>query len=109
MIPIRNWEQDYAELFDELNHMALRGVVIGTLRAYQSLIPKIGKELRSMLVDREKDRRYHIDKELRNRMYNFAFSKLSHKRMGICKEMGDLWGTLATKYHKRFICNCKCE
>ncbi len=109
MIPMRNWEQDYRELFDQLNHMALLGVVIGTLRAYQSLIPKISKELRTMLVDREKDRRYHIDKDLRNCMYNFAFAKLTHKRMGICKEMGDLWGVLATKYHKRFICNCKCD
>ncbi len=109
MIPIEDWEKDYGDLFEQLNHMALRGVVVGTLRAYQSLIPKIGGELRTMLVDRERDRRYHIDKDLRNRMYNFAFSMLNHKRMGICKEMGDLWGVLATKYHKRFICNCKCD
>jgi len=109
MIPVPGWKKYYSELFAELNKIDLRGVVVGTLRAYPGLAFRISKELRSMLKNKDIDGRYHIDANIRNEMYEFAFSRIKAKRMGICKESGEMWGQLSKKHSKRFICNCRCQ
>lgn len=109
MIPILKWKKHYSELFSELNKLKLRGVVVGTLRAYPSLTHKISNELKNMLKSKDIDGRYHVDEDLRNEMYSFSFRKLKSKRVGICKESGTLWGRLSKNFGKTFICNCRCQ
>jgi len=109
MIPVEGWEHLYSCLFDRLNALDLKGVVIGTLRAYPGLIWRIGNELRSMLTERGGDGRYHLPWNLRLNMYKLAFSKLRYEYMGVCKENGSLWGILAREFKKKFLCNCTCD
>ena len=109
MIPVEGWEHLYSCLFDRLNALDLKGVVIGTLRAYPGLIWRIGNELKSMLTERGGDGRYHLPWNLRLDMYKLAFSKLRYEYMGVCKENGSLWGILAREFKKKFLCNCTCD
>ncbi|HEV8405514.1 MAG TPA: radical SAM protein [Nitrososphaera sp.] len=107
MIPVKGWRQQYKGLFNQLNKLQLYGVVVGTLRAFSGLKPKMTKELSNMLEVREKDRRWHLEQELRDEMYSLAFSTLNAERMGLCKEAGRTWGLLGKKYgYRKFICNC---
>ena len=67
----------------------------------------MSKKLRDMLMVREKDRRWHLEQDLRDEMYSFAFENLMCNRMGLCKESGEMWAKLGLKYgFRRFICNC---
>jgi spore photoproduct lyase len=109
MIPVDGWEQLYANLFDRLNELDLKGVVVGTLRAYPGLIWRISRELRSMLTERGGDRRYHLPLNLRFSMYKLAFSTLRYEYMGVCKESSSLWVTLTRAFKKKFLCNCTCN
>lgn len=109
MLPVDNWRRSYAELFDRLNEMPLHGVVVGTLRAYPGLKPKMSQELQLMLGDRDIDGRYHLPEEIRWEMYGLAFQRLTFRRIGICKESGHVWARLLKLYGQRqFLCNCKC-
>jgi len=107
MIPVKGWKKQYLTLFNKINKLDLYGVVIGTLRAFSGLKPLMSKELQSMLEIREKDRRWHIEQQLRNEMYSLAFKTLKTKRIGLCKESGETWSKLGSKYgFRKFICNC---
>jgi DNA repair photolyase len=107
MIPIQNWRYHYINLFNELNKLNLYGIVIGTLRAFPNLKLIMSDELKSLLNYRDIDGRYHIHPKLRWEMYKLAFSILKLKRVGICKESGEIWARLQSEVsHKDFICNC---
>ena len=107
MIPVKGWKRQYEALFDKLNNMDLFGVVVGTLRAFAGLKPMMCRELRDMLQIREKDRRWHLEQQLRAEMYALAFKTLKAERMGLCKESGEMWAKLGMKYgFRKFICNC---
>ncbi len=109
MIPVEGWKLCYAQLFERLNQMELKGVVVGTLRAYPGLMSKISEELRSMLTTKGEDGRYHLPLKLRLQMYRSAFSRLRFVYVGICKESGVMWATLAKEFKKKFVCNCTCN
>lgn len=110
MIPVKGWKRQYKALFNQLNLIEPYGVVVGTLRAFSGLKPKVSKELKVMLTVREKDRRWHLGSELRNEMYSLAFSTLTTHRMGLCKEAGETWGLLGKEYgFRKFICNCRLQ
>jgi len=109
MIPTKGWELLYAQLFERLNQMELKGIVVGTIRAYPGLMNKISEELRSMLTTKGEDGRYHLPTDLRMQMYRSAFSQLRFDHVGICKESGAVWGALAKEFKKKFVCNCTCN
>lgn len=109
MIPIKGWKLCYSQLFERLNQIELKGIVVGTLRAYPGLISRITEELRSMLTTKGEDGRYHLPTNLRLQMYRSAFSQLRFVYVGICKERGIMWGTLAKEFKKKFVCNCTCN
>lgn len=110
MIPIPNWQAAYSELFErinELTEMGLYGVVVGTLRGYEATRRAMPVDLKSMLMHRDIDKRYHIDEETRDAMYGLAFRTLKSKQMGVCKESGEMWGRLISTHGPRnFVCNC---
>jgi len=107
MIPVKGWRRQYTALFNKLNDMELYGIVVGTLRAFSGLKPMMSRQLREMLEVREKDRRWHLEQNLRDEMYALAFQILKAERMGLCKESGEMWAKLGMKYgFRKFICNC---
>ena len=110
IIPVEGWKDAYLELFDRINSMKLRGVVVGTIRAFMTLYIQLSDDLKKLLTEKDVDGRRHLPIEQRNEIYDLAFSKLNTKRIGICKESGRTWGRLISKHGKRgFICNCYCR
>lgn len=108
MIPVENWRRRYRDFFKALNDYDLHGVVVGTLRAFPNLKRLFSSEMASMLTNRDKDGRWHIEKKIRYNMYDLAFSLLGFERMGVCKETGETWARLVSRFGPRtFICNCK--
>ncbi|MFQ5762384.1 MAG: radical SAM protein [Candidatus Bathyarchaeia archaeon] len=107
MIPEEGWERTYECLLDCLNGWSIRGVAIGSLRAYPILLRFISPKLRTMLKERDLSGRWRIPEHTRIEMYSFAMSRLTHPFIGICKEPGSIWGPLATKHKKKFLCNCR--
>lgn len=108
MIPINEWEKEYKHLFHKLNQLDLYGVVVGTLRAFPTTKHMMSQELQNMLVEHDLDGRWHLEKDLRFRMYRLAFRFLKFRRMGVCKETGVTWAKLISEFRdKRFICNCR--
>jgi spore photoproduct lyase len=107
MIPVQNWRYHYTNLFNKLNTMNLYGVVVGTLRAFPNLKSTMSDELKALLTHKDVDGRYHIPYELRWEMYKLAISVLKLKRIGICKESGQVWARIQNEIgHREFICNC---
>lgn len=110
VIPISGWPEIYNELFERIKSMKLHGVVLGTLRAFPTLMRFLPSELRSMVTDKEIDRRFHIPRKLRLEIYREGFKSLKFTNMGVCKETGFLWAELKKEFpDKKFFCNCNCR
>jgi len=110
IIPVIGWLEIYKELFEVIDSMALNGVVLGTLRAFPTLMRFLPSELKSMLTDKEIDGRLHLPRKLRLEIYREGFSALKFTNIGVCKETGLIWAELKKEFQdKKFFCNCNCH
>lgn len=110
MVPVKNWEANYAKLIDELFESFIpERITLGSLRGLASTIRNCSDKSWTVYLKEKSNWGKKIDFKTRLNMYKFVKKYLKenydYENIAMCKETVKMWKELGMDY-KKIKCNC---